>query len=401
VRALYVSHTGMSEPLGQSQVLPYLRGLGRAGWGLDLVCFEPAGATDAELAAAAALMDAAGIGYHWARRSVSHSTAVKAFEASRAILLALRRAVQNGPRVVHARSYLPAAVADLVSSLVPGARFLFDVRGLLGEEYLDAGHWTDRSFQYRLLKRFEKRLFTRADGVVVLTERHRRWLIEEARLLDAATPTEVIPCCVDLGHFHGGTGDRARTRDELGAGDRFVLAYSGSLGSWYCEEQMARFFAAIRRLTPALFAVYTRSPNGPLVAALRFAGVPDEAVRFVRVPPAEMPRYLAAADGAVSFITPCLSKLGSSPTKVAEYLAMGLPVAMNRGIGDSDELIARVAAVIDAGQMRPEQLEEAASRMVHPEPGLGATARRAAADIFSVEGVGIPRYSRLYEALTH
>jgi len=39
-RALYLSHTGMTEPLGQSQVLPYLRGLARSGWSIDLVAFE-------------------------------------------------------------------------------------------------------------------------------------------------------------------------------------------------------------------------------------------------------------------------------------------------------------------------------------------------------------------------
>jgi glycosyltransferase involved in cell wall biosynthesis len=400
VNALYLSHTGMSEPLGRSQVVPYVRGLVRSGWRMHIVSFEPATAGTDDIAATAALLGDYGIGYDWARRSVSHSTATKAFEASKAFLLALRRALRTRPRIVHARSYLPAAVAEMVSTLVPQSRFLFDVRGLLGEEYIDAGHWTAQSFQYRLLKVFERRLFARADGVVVLTHRHRQWLTDETHLLDPRTPVEVVPCCVDVERFQFVTGDRARTRDEIKAGSRFVLCYSGSLGSWYCEEEMARLFAAIRRHRPALFAVYTRSPTGRLAAALEHAGVAAEDVRYVRVSPVEMPRFLAASDAAVSFITPCFSKLGSSPTKVGEYLAIGLPVIMNRGIGDSDRLIDEVEAVVDAGTLTVADIEQAAARAVALDlAALRPVARQAAVDHFSLDTVGIPRYRRLYEAM--
>jgi len=64
----------------------------------------------------------------------------------------------------------------------------------------------------------------------------------------------------------------------------------------------------------------------------------------------------------VSFITPCFSKLGSSPNKTAEYLAMGLPTVLNRGIGDGNQLIDEVPAMIDAGGLGPEEIERADER---------------------------------------
>jgi glycosyltransferase involved in cell wall biosynthesis len=402
LRALYISHTGMSEPLGRSQVIPYVLGLSRAGWQMDVVSFEPAAARTEDIDATRALLAAGGVGYRWSRRSLSHSTTVKLAEIGEGCLLALARALRGRPRIVHARSYLPAAVAGVVSALVPGARFLFDVRGLLAEEYVDAGHWTERSFQYRALKRVERRLFARADGVVVLTDRHRRWLIDEARLLDSRVPVEVVPCCVDMQRFTSTTEDRRQVRADLGAGDRLVLCYSGSLGSWYCEQEMARMFAAVCRRRPSLFAVFTRSPPEPLRAALTAEGVPPEAVRFLPVPPAQMPRFLSGCDAALSFIAPCFSKLGSSPTKVAEYLAMGLPVAMNRGIGDVDQLIDRGGPVVDAGHLAAADIEAAAEALVRIDrTRLAERARRMAEEHFSIETVGIPRYSRLYEAMAH
>jgi glycosyltransferase involved in cell wall biosynthesis len=390
----------MTEPLGHSQVLPYVEGLARAGFQMDIVAFEPLGATADEIGEIEERLRDSGIGYYWSRRSASHAFAVKLLEAGGALLRLLGRGPRARPRIVHARSYLPSAVAHVAAAISPGTRFLFDVRGLLGEEYVDAGHWSAGSYRYKLLKRFERRLFARADGVVVLTERHRRHLRDETHLVPEETPMEVIPSCVDVTRFSPSAEARSRWREALGAGSRFVLVYSGTLGAWYREEEMARFYAALRRRRPSRLALYTHSPTDRFEAALAKASVPREEVVARRVAPGEMPAALAAADAAVSFITPCFSKLGSSPTKVAEYLAMGLPTVLNRGIGDSDQLIDEVPAVVDAGGLEPEDIERAAERLAAADvAALRESARRAAVSRFSIDGVGIPRYLRMYERL--
>jgi glycosyltransferase involved in cell wall biosynthesis len=386
-RALYVSHTGLSEPLGRSQVLPYLRGLSRAGWDIDVVAFEPEGAEVRDL-------DLGPIRYSFARRSSSHALPVKLAEAAGAFLRLMRRALASRPDIVHARSHLPGAVALALTRMLPRARLLFDCRGLLADEYVDAGHWRSGSLEYRLVKRAERLLFSRAHGVVTLTERLREWL-KDHHLLGSRVETAVIPCCVDLSRFSPSESGRADSRQRLNAKDRFVLAYSGSLNSWYCEEQMARFYAAVRRQRPSRFAVFTRSPSEKLRASLRAAGVPDEEVHIEAVPPSDMPARLSGADGAVSFIQPCFSKMASSPTKVGEYLALGLPVAMNRGVGDVDRLLGD-AATVDAGAMRDDELERAASRIVSLH--VGAEARALAQREFSVEE-GVARYRELYQKL--
>ena len=302
---LYVSHTGMTEPLGHSQVIPHVEGLARAGFLMEIVAFEPERATLDEIRAVEERLEAAGTGYLWSRRSASHAFSVKVAEATRALTRLLARALMRRPRIVHARSYLPSAVAHFAAALSPGTRFLFDVRGLLGEEYVDAGHWSAESYRYKLLKRVEKRLFAHADGVVVLTERHRRYLYEEARLVARETHIEVIPTCVDVARFSATAEARARWRHELGAGDRFVLVYAGTLGGWYREEDMVRFYAALRR-RPASFVLYTHSPTDRFDAAIARVGVPREEVVVRRVAPSDMPAALAAADAGVSFINALL-----------------------------------------------------------------------------------------------
>ena len=85
--------------------------------------------------------------------------------------------------------------------------------------------------------------------------------------------------------------------------------------------------------------ILTQSKPELIAESLKRLGVPKDAYLVRRVPHHEVPEYLRAADIALSFIKPSYSKLASSPTKIAEYLASGLPIICNAGIGDLDVLI--------------------------------------------------------------
>src|SRR5689334_3846106 len=60
-RALYISHIGMTEPLGQSQVLPYLVGLAKRGAQIEILSFEAEGTKPEAVEALAARLARAGI----------------------------------------------------------------------------------------------------------------------------------------------------------------------------------------------------------------------------------------------------------------------------------------------------------------------------------------------------
>ncbi|MCU1282700.1 MAG: hypothetical protein JWM53_6246 [bacterium] len=390
----------MSEPLGQSQVLPYLRGLARRGARIEIVSFEPAGTTAAERDAVRTSLEPDGIRWTALVRSPSHALSRKMFEAGSAVVRALIAAVARPPDIVHARSYLPAAVADVVATLAPRARMVFDCRGMIGDEYVDAGHWRSGDATFRLVKRFERRLFRRAEGLVVLTEALLRWLRDRA-MIGSRTQTAAIPCCVDTDRFRFDAAARARVRSELGVGDRLTVAYAGTLGSWYQEAEMVDFVAALRRRRRDLvWLVATHSPTEGLRALAARAGIPDEQLLVRRVAPAAMPSTLAAADLGLSFIKPCFSKIGSSPTKVAEYLAAGLPVVMNGGIGDVADLSGERNACEILADTDAAHLEAATDRAIElatqPLGERVRTTSEVAARRFSLDAVGITRYEALY-----
>src|SRR5207245_1979107 len=97
-----------------------------------------------------------------------------------------------------------------------GCRLVFDIRGLVADEYVDAGVWAEGSLPYQGVKWVERVGIQRADQVVVLTRRMRSWLAE--RGLAPVEKIEVIPCCVDFtrsAHGSGWGGGPAPERFEV------------------------------------------------------------------------------------------------------------------------------------------------------------------------------------------
>jgi glycosyltransferase involved in cell wall biosynthesis len=404
MRSLYISQTGMAENLGQSQVLPYLRGLVRRGADVTLVSFELGSVTAATRDDVAAALEKDGIRWHPLVRKMPGSLAVKVKESAFGVGVAMRAALQRAPDVVHGRSYFATAICDAVSQVRRRSKLLFDCRGMLGDEYVDAGYWTTDRVEYKLLKGYEKRLFKRSDGIVVLTSALKNWLVD-TKTVGPRPVIEVVPCCVDTDKFKPSVSARLARRQELGLGEDFTILYAGSLGNWYLEPEMARFAACVRKRMDARvrFVAFTPSNSDRLRAELASAGFAAEDITIRRIPPKEMPEWLCVGDLGLSFIQSCFSKKGSSPTKVAEYLACGLVAVVNGDIGDQADLRDERDACVVLSEFSDSSFDAAAQRAIAlgsiPYESRSAAALAAARRQFGLQEVGVERYARLYERL--
>ena len=399
--ALYVCYLGVDEPLVQTQVMPYLRALAQRGYGIHLLTFEKAAHSAAERRRLADDLREQGITWHALRYHRWPSLPATLYDITCGALRAFGIALRHRIRLVHARSHVGAAIA-LPLDLLAGVPFLFDVRGLLPDEYADAGHWRRGGLKHRLGKAMERVFYRRAKGLVFLTETIRADLVRADPVLARRDgDLAVIPCCVDLSAYPFPPSARAADRAARGWSDRRVIVYAGKLGMWYLDAEMARFFALARAQDPRLFLeVLTPGPAGGLREALAASGVPADAFAVRRVAPAEVPAVLAACDAGLSFIKPCFSKRSSSPTKVGEYLAAGLPVVSTAGIGDCDRMLEGGRGVL------LETLDDAAYRraardlyLLLEDPATPRRCRAFAEAELSLERAGAPRYAAVYERL--
>jgi glycosyltransferase involved in cell wall biosynthesis len=247
----------------------------------------------------------------------------------------------------------------------------------------------------------ESRALAAADGVVTLTERIWPIIREWEGLRGRDLIHEVVPCCTDLELFKFQFGDRERRRKELGTDARFVLVYNGSIDGWYLTEEMADFFSELRRIRDdAHFLWLTRGRPGRIRSLMQRRGIAPQHYTVRAVASNEVPSYLCAADAGLAFIRPCFSKLASSPTKTAEYLACGLPLIMNSGIGDSDTLITKENVGVLVRDFNGPEYQKAIAVIegfVNDVVQTRQRTREVAARLFDVRCVGIERYLSLYE----
>lgn len=387
-------YLGLDDPLVHTQVIAYLEGLAARGHVVHLLTFEKTRLSRAVRRRWRTEFKRRGIVWHGLRYHKRPSLPATVCDVVCGTVYAAFLVRRHRLDAVHARSHVPAAMALLARRLV---RFdlVFDIRGLMAEEFEDAGRWRRGGAPFRLTKWIERLAIARAAGIVVLTDRVRH------QLFGGATDhrVHVIPCCVDVERIAALRGERHELRRRLGVGERPMLVYVGKLTGWYMEREMAEFFAAARRLVPELhFLILTQMDPSPIRDELTRLGIPPQAQTITRCAPDMVGGYLAAADVAISFIRPSFSKISTSPTKVGEYLAAGLPIVCGAGIGDVDELLREYGIGVVVETFATPELERAAGELLTliADTGHADRSRRAARERLSLAGVGIPAYDALY-----
>jgi glycosyltransferase involved in cell wall biosynthesis len=402
-RVLFISYNGMLDPLGQTQVIPYLRELAKRGVKFTLLSFErdkaftPDGVRKCEQLREKLRAD--GIEWHWLRYHQRPSVPATIYDVLAGVRKASTLVRRNRIEMVHARGHIPATIALGLKRRF-GVKMIFDLRGLMAEEYVDAEHWREGGLPFRMTKAAERRILAATDGIVTLTERIWPIIKEWQGLRGRAVHHEVIPCCVDLSLFKFSDADRERRRKELGLSDQFTVVYSGSLDGWYLTEKMVDFFAALLKGNQEAHLLWLTNGSPDRVRELMSSRhVETKNFSVLSVAAAEVPSYLAAADAGLSFIKPCISKMASSPTKNGEYLACGLPLVINAGVGDSDALIDDWTAGVLIEEFTDNEYAEAgrAIEAIVTRPEVRQKARMVAEQLFDLNTIGTVRYVSLYQ----
>lgn len=399
---LYLSYDGMCDPLGESQVLPYVEGLTARGHRITLVSFEKTGRHPNEMAAIEAKCRAAGIEWHplaYHKRPPVLSTL---FDLAALRRLAERLQATHQFDVVHCRSYLTALVGLRLKRLQK-VRLLFDMRGFWADERVEGGLWNLCNPLFRAIFRYFKQrevvLLEAADEIVILTERGKQVLLEREDRAALRSPISVIPCCVDFDDFPLCSDDqRARARALLGIDPRArVAAYLGSIGTWYMLDEMLDCFAVELERNPAAIMLFvSRDDPATIRAAAAARGIGPNSLIIRAASRAEVPGFLAAADYGLFFIRPTFSKIASCPTKLGEFLAMGLPVLTNGGVGDVAAIVSESGAGVLAERFDRLAYCAALTRL-DALPRRPADWRRRARHWFDLE-IGINRYDAVYRA---
>ncbi len=342
-KTLYISYDGMTDPLGQSQVIPYLSGLAQNGYDITLLSTEKQDKLNENGELISKLLKEKGIKWEYILFTKNPPFVSKFYDLEKLKAKAARLHNQNNYSLVHCRSYV-AAEAGLRLKQKYNVKFLFDMRGFWVDERVDGGLWDLRNPVYKKLynwyKKKEAAFISNADAIVSLTHAGKKEMLTWKSYLGQSI--DVIPCSADFDLFSlTDEQQKLEARQQLNIpGDALVVSYLGSIGTWYMIDEMLRFFKLLKEKDAGAKFLFISNGEHDLIKAKATQNRIDHAdLVLTSGSRKEVPFLSKAADVSLSFIKPCYSKISSSPTKLGELLAMGIPVICNSGVGDVKQIV--------------------------------------------------------------
>lgn len=399
---LFVSIDGMTDPLGQAQVLPYLVGLAKKGCQIGIVSCEKRENWKNQHHIIEQIVKEAGISWDYCFYKTSKPFISKQQNYNTLKKIVFQKIKENNNKIVlHCRSYL-AGLIGLKAKQKFGTGFIFDMRGFWADERIEGGIWSKSNpigaYLYSYFKKKEKEMLVKSDAIISLTHKAKSIILSWKLGIKDAKIT-VIPCCADLSHFSKATISQKQLVDlqhkfpQLN--NKFVLSYVGSLGTWYMADEMLEFFEVLSQSTEAVFLIITKDDKSLVYEAAKKHGVPFDKLIIASATRAEMPYYISLSDASLFFIKPSFSKSASSPTKMGELLSMEVPVITNTGVGDVDTIINETSCGVSISHFEKEDYQKAILDLLENRNLYKKNTIHTANTYFSLDH-GIEQYTKVY-----
>lgn len=394
----------MTDPLGQSQVLPYIIGLTKLNYRFTILSFEKKERFADGKALIESICEKHIINWQpmmYTKKPPILSTLWDVFQMKQKI----RQVHKSNPiYICHCRSHIPSMGGRMLQQQ-KGIPFLFDMRGFYADERVDGSLWILKNpvfkMVYTFFKKKEKEFLQNAFCSISLT--HAGANIIHSWKGFENTNIKVIPCCADLNHFDGSKVDEKdleQWRDKLDISPKqFVVSYLGSLGTWYMVDEMFAFFKQLKTKYPnALFLFITPDRKQIIESYATKHQIDEKSLRVIKASRAEVPFIAKLSSISLFFIKPVFSKKASSPVKMGELLALGIPIVANRGVGDVDLIIEDTNCGILVDDFSQESYEKAILEIdaFIQKPSLVFT--QAAEKYYSLKK-GIDLYHKVYKEI--
>jgi glycosyltransferase involved in cell wall biosynthesis len=405
---LYVSYDGITDHIGQSQVAPYLFGLAKKGHAITLLSAEKTQHQDI-IKKYKALFVKNDIEWQIVTYHKKPAVISSVWDVYQMMNKAKSIISRNKIEIIHCRSYI-ASLIGLHFKKKMNVKFIFDMRDFWPDaakeiKRFDVEGNRVHKLVYKFFKKKEKEFLEHADHIISLTHAGKK-VLEQWRNgeMNIKAPVSVIPCCADFEVFNRDTLDPdklSNIRSSLGISTNdFVLNYLGSLGPTYMLDEMMDVFKVLLKKQPfAKFLIVANNDHHLAKEAALKKGIDINKIIITKGKKDEIPYFIAISNLSIFFIIPSFAKQACSPTKLAELLAMNVPVIANTRVGDLDSLLNlennSSQVILEFSEAEYERVLDDILNQVEK----GNNHIRNCSTQFSLD-TGIELYAKVYQSLT-
>ena len=363
----YLTIDSLFEGVGSSQITPLITNLSKSGLKINLISFE-------KNIPGTHLGDYfKSIGVVWNPREFVSPGAVAGISR----LDSMRRAIQK-TSIIHARSDIPA-VSGITSQQAP---VLWDVRSLWAEQKILIQRNIPNKVLYPLYRGLENVAASKSLGMSTLTSAVLPILEKRHKRLPQLLT--IVSTSVDL--------DRFKFDPIMPPIVRAL--FSGTYNDYYDLELSARFMQEFRKDLPVdTHWARPAESNKSNIGVGETKVFPSTQIGMSQL----IPNYSFGVSVCKIDAGPSLT--AAMPTKIAEFLACGRPVVVNKGLGDMDQFITEfnVGVVLDG---TIENLSESAAKLAEllTDNETPIRCRLLAEKHFNMQ-VGAEKYLNLYSQM--
>ncbi len=360
----YLTTDSIQEGVGSSQILPLVVKMSERGLKVNLISYEK----ERPSHFSAKVITEAGI--DWTQLHFDMNTKLAPLKRLRELTGSIRSS-----NVIHARSDIPA-MSGILSDMGP---VLWDIRSLWSDQRLFIESSRMRRLGVlgaRAIERFDAK---HSSGISTLTNAVVPEL--ESRYKRLSKNRTVVPTAVDLNYFSF-SPQMPRSIRAL---------FSGTYNAYYDLQLSSVFCNTLKKKKP--FETYWARP---MESPMKTLGLGED--RILELNRSEMWPLISASSFGISV---CRNDAGVSlkaavPTKIAEFLSVGRPVVINKGLGDFDEIFKEfdVGVILDGSS---ENLLAGVEKILSliQDPETPYRCRAVAEKYFSLD-VGVDRYLEIY-----
>ena len=391
VDILYISYDGLTDALGQSQILAYQKQISSELFKVTIVSFEKLSIYEKNKNSVLNQCDLAGIVWIpliYTKKPPVISTLKDLYAGWSTIKSILK---SNSFDVIHCRGYIPALLGQKASKFF-NVPFIFDMRGWWPDEKLESGSWSSLLFKpvYRYFKKKENEFFKNSAVTVSLTDSGKNEIFKFGY-----KNVQQVPTCTDLTLFTRQKESQiTNTKHNIGfPTNSKVLIYSGALGGNYPIDEIFLFVNTFLKMSSEHYCLILSKETLPENLQL-----PERTV-LKSVNYTEVNKYLSIGDYGLIYYKKAFSNIGRCPTKLGEYWACGLQVLCPSEIGDLDNLFIKYPnSGFSIRNWNEAEINDVIELAINSNKNLNEL-KHAAFDYFDLN-MGVEFYKKLYREIS-
>jgi glycosyltransferase involved in cell wall biosynthesis len=221
------------------------------------------------------------------------------------------------------------------------------MHGIGIEELIYKKNLKENSALHNQLNKMEGNIIKKADAIFCVSEEMKAYITSK---YDANTSKVVVtPTNVDTDVFSYSEERRQQAIQKLSLGDKFVVLFMGHMNKWQVNGSFAILFRIFKEKIGNVHFLILSDGKKVFVDIFKKIGISENDYSIYSVKHEEVPNYALAGDVGVLLRDGSIVNKVAAPAKFGEYLALGIPVIVTKGVGDTEEIVGkyRLGSIID------------------------------------------------------